>query len=428
MNCTAVQTYSNNKPFVRVWPFFRTGAVVLLMVLPILLCPAQDTLRARKYLQHLASPQFHGRGYLQNGANKAARYLANAFRKMGLKPIKNSYYQQFTFRQNLFPNDPVFDVEGHKLKPGIDFLPSPDCPPVSGQFKTFLADSLFLLSIKSGGRQCQNEAWVETPYAVRNKKNHPEWNPGLWIQPTTKLTHSLASQQAAIPKMVMIHSALPKFGEWVTCRVLPRLDRNVESSNVMAYVAGTTHPDSFLVVCGHYDHLGRMGKSIFFPGANDNASGSAMVLELAARFSAVPCRYSVLFIAFSGEEAGLVGSRFFVENSPIPLSKIKFVLNMDLMGFGDLGATVVNATVYPDQFTRLMAIQAEKRYLPEIKARGKAANSDHYYFSEAGVPAFFIYTLGGPGFYHDIWDKPESVSFSGFIPTFNLLEAFLRGF
>jgi Zn-dependent M28 family amino/carboxypeptidase len=196
----------------------------------------------------------------------------------------------------------------------------------------------------------------------------------------------------------------------------------------MGMVRGTAEPDSLLVLCAHYDHLGSLGRNTYFPGANDNASGVAMLLELARAIAKKPLRYSVLFVAFSGEEAGLLGSSFMSENPPVPLSNIRFLFNLDLLGFGEKGATVVNATLHPKEFTRLQEINATCHCLPEIKERGKAANSDHYPFSEKGVPAFFMYLMGGPGFYHDIDDKPKTLSLKGFRGTFQLIMEFMRGF
>ena len=82
---------------------------------------------------------------------------------------------------------------------------------------------------------------------------------------------------------------------------------------------------------------------------------------------------------------------------------------MDLMGSGESGATIVNATVFADYFEAFKSINTAGDYLPKIKARGKAANSDHYYFSEAGVPAFFIYLMGDYTHYHIPADSPENL-------------------
>jgi Zn-dependent M28 family amino/carboxypeptidase len=208
----------------------------------------------------------------------------------------------------------------------------------------------------------------------------------------------------------------------------PQINTQIKARNVIGMVEGTSVKDSFLVICAHYDHLGMLGKSVIFPGANDNASGSAMLMEMAREVSAKPLKYSVLFIAFSGEEAGLLGSFYFVENPLVPLSRIRFVMNLDLMGFGENGATVVNGSIYPELFERLKSINQSKNYLPELKVRGKAANSDHYPFSEKGVPAFFMYSLGGPGFYHDVDDKASTLSLARFPEIYRLILDFLRGF
>ncbi len=90
---------------------------------------------------------------------------------------------------------------------------------------------------------------------------------------------------------------------------------------MIATIKGTAIPDSFLVFSAHYDHLGQMGKDIYFPGANDNASGTSMLLNLAKYYSQNRPKYSVLFIAFGGEEAGLIGSEYYVKNPLVPLSK-----------------------------------------------------------------------------------------------------------
>ena len=152
-----------------------------------------------------------------------------------------------------------------------------------------------------------------------------------------------------------------------------------------------------------------MGPAIF-PGASDNASGTAMMLYLARYFSTHPQKYSIMYIAFSGEEAALIGSLYFTKHPVIPLKSIKFLTNIDIMGDATDGITVVNATEFPREFDELQKINTTNKLLPAIKSRGKAANSDHYYFTEAGVPSFFIYSDGGPGFYHDVYDRASTLS------------------
>jgi Zn-dependent M28 family amino/carboxypeptidase len=178
------------------------------------------------------------------------------------------------------------------------------------------------------------------------------------------------------------------------------------------------------VITAHYDHLGGMGSETYFPGANDNASGVTMLLSLARYYGAHPQPYTMAFICFSGEEAGLLGSKYFSENPLIKLSNIRLLLNLDLEGTGDEGITVVNSTIYKPEFAVLNQVNDEFHYLVKIYPRGKAANSDHYWFSEKGVPAIFMYTMGGIKAYHDVYDISATLPLTKYEDLFKLLVKF----
>jgi Zn-dependent M28 family amino/carboxypeptidase len=196
------------------------------------------------------------------------------------------------------------------------------------------------------------------------------------------------------------------------------------TQNVLGYVKGTQFPDSFIVFTAHYDHLGMLGKSALFAGANDNASGIAMMLDLASYYAKNPPTYSVMFIAFAAEEAGLIGSQFYVANPVIALNKMVVLINLDLMATGDKGLTAVNATEFPELFNKLTEINRIYNFLPSVNPRGKAANSDHYPFSEAGVKAFFFYLMGEYNAYHDVYDVYEAVTFSKYNQAYQLIKRF----
>jgi Zn-dependent M28 family amino/carboxypeptidase len=167
-----------------------------------------------------------------------------------------------------------------------------------------------------------------------------------------------------------------------------------------------------------------MGKEVYLPGANDNASGVAMLLNLAKYYSQHPQKYSIAFMAFGAEEVGLLGSKYYVEHPLFPLKQIKFLVNFDIVGTGDEGIKVVNATVHKKEFDELVKINSEKKYLPDIQQRGKVAISDHHFFEEAGVKTFYIYTLGGIKAYHDIYDRPETLPLTKFENLFKLIIEF----
>jgi Zn-dependent M28 family amino/carboxypeptidase len=165
------------------------------------------------------------------------------------------------------------------------------------------------------------------------------------------------------------------------------------------------------MLSAHYDHLGQMGTAIF-RGANDNASGVAMLLALAKHYGKNKPKFDTYFLFTTAEEIGLLGSYYFIENAPFDLRKIKMLVNLDMVGTGDEGITVVNAKKHKSYFELLQKLNDGG--ITKIKERGEACNSDHCLFDQIGVPAVFIYTLGGKQAYHDIYDNGEDLSLEAF--------------
>ena len=102
------------------------------------------------------------------------------------------------------------------------------------------------------------------------------------------------------------------------------------------------------------------------------------------------------------------------------------MLNLDLMADAKKGITVVNGTIFNEAFDRLKAINEREGLLNQVKARGAAANSDHYPFYEKGVPSFFIYTEGDYKHYHDINDVPENIPLTNYDQVFELITSFVK--
>lgn len=194
----------------------------------------------------------------------------------------------------------------------------------------------------------------------------------------TKLTHTCSqkvdgfpSVQLLVPDSINIQQAFKKC--YADLHLTNKFIPNHQSQNVIGFIPGAVYPDSFIVFSAHYDHLGQMGSKVYFPGANDNASGCAMLLNLAKYYSLPENKpkYSIAFIAFAGEEVGLLGSDYFTKNSLFPLPKIKFVFNMDIMGTGEEGITVVNGSVFKPEFEKLKQINSDNKYIKDVKIRGK---------------------------------------------------------
>jgi aminopeptidase YwaD len=358
---------------------------------------AQDVTRAHQIVDTLTSSYFWGRGYTNNGMAKAADFLAAEFKSYGLHPIKASGFQQsFYYSVNTFPGKMEVAVDGQVLKPGIDFIIGPESRGKKVKANLVQQDSVHFIDLK-------------------NK---------IEVELRDKLTWSVSTEQADYTRIEIDKKKLLHSPKTISINMESQMLQQFKSSNVCGIVRGTSKPDSLLVITAHYDHLGGMGDRTYFPGANDNASGTALLLALAKYYAANPTPYSIAFICFGGEEAGLVGSKYFSENPLFALSKIRFLINVDLAGTGDEGITVVNGSVFKKEFSLLTEINNSKQYLSKIKSRGKAANSDHYWFTEKGVPSFFIYAMGGIQAYHDVHDRGETLPLTEFEDLFRLLVQF----
>jgi aminopeptidase YwaD len=370
--------------------------LLIIFFLSVFICKAQDTIYARKLIEQLCSKKCYGRGYLNNGLENAAKILKSEFKSIGCQPLfEKGYYQEFAFNVNTFPTEVNLKINGKIMEPGKDFIIAPESNNVDGMLTMKKKDSVTYINESHG-----------FSFLISVKK---------------KLTWSVATYTAPYAKVEVLESSLPPGVLIADVDINNKYLVQHKNNNICAYLNGTENNDTVIVFSAHYDHLGGMGKTTYFPGGNDNASGTSVVMNLAKYYVAHPPKYKTVFLLFAGEEAGLLGSKYFVENSPIDLKKIKFLMNLDLLGTGDDGIMLVNGAILPKQFELMQKINAEKNYVKEIQKRGKARNSDHYYFTEAGVPAFFLYTLGGSTFYHDVFDTAKSLSLRDYVDVCKLL-------
>jgi aminopeptidase YwaD len=192
-----------------------------------------------------------------------------------------------------------------------------------------------------------------------------------------------------------------------------------EAANVIGLLPGSdpARRDEVVVIGAHYDHLGYGGEGSLarsrapqiHHGADDNASGTSGVLELAAAFAAQPMRpaRSLLFIAFSGEELGLLGSAHFVKEPPVPLARIVAMINMDMIGrLRNDALTVIGTGTSPAWEAILKAADAPIGLRLQENASGFGA-SDQTSFYARDIPVLFFFT-GVHAEYHtpaDTWEK-----------------------
>jgi aminopeptidase YwaD len=408
------------------------------------LCAAQEKggpeppARGRYYTDTLASPGFFGRGYTFSGLHLSAAFIAREFESMGLESPGGKRFQAFRHDVIRFPRPLELKAGNKSLTCGTDFIPDPGCETVKGKKKIYYADSSWadaktfskkIKKIKAGS------AIVFYPGEIKNPKTRASLEKNLGESPkkyflireVDKLTFGVASEFNPNPGADVLRGSIPEGTKMLEVDFYSEKIKDFESQNVLGFVRGKS--DTVIVISAHYDHLGTLGDKVIFTGANDNASGVAMVLSLANYFSRKENkpRYSLLFIAFAGEEAGLLGSLHFVNHPLVPLKKIRLVVNLDILGTGNEGITVVNSKLHPMEFGQLQKLNAQSSYVPEIKSRSNAPISDHYPFSLKAVPALFIYTLGGIKAYHDIYDRRETLPLDAFENIYKLLIEFVNG-
>jgi len=402
---------------------------------------ANEKLVLASYIASLASNDMYGRGYVNNGRDVAARYVLKKFRDFKLQPVaKNGAYAQgYAFPVNTFPGLMDLSINEAYLAPGNDYIIDASSSSFSQKDLKFKKIDLSKIPEIAAWRLMKSE--MDTNYVyllenvdsfcanmlhIRTGKFTAQLPRGCFIIPVEgKLTWTVSRESIPATVFYVRAGALPRKIKKLSVGVTAVFIPHAHSENIVACVPGDVK-DTFIAFTAHYDHLGMMGQNTIFPGASDNASGTATLLYLASYFSKHPQHYSILFIAFSGEEAALMGSEFFTQHPMVPLGNIKFLTNIDIMGDATDGITVVNATEFPKQFLLLQEINQKKGYLPVINSRGRAANSDHYYFTEEGVPSFFIYSAGGKGYYHDVYDRAKAVTLNHIDDVTKLLIDFVQ--
>lgn len=207
--------------------------------------------------------------------------------------------------------------------------------------------------------------------------------------------------------------------------------RQIQGENVLAYIEGTDPnlKEELVVITAHYDHLGKKGNSIY-NGADDNASGTSTVMEIAEAFveakkAGAGPRRSVLAMLVSGEEKGLLGSEYYVNNPLFPLENTIANINVDMVGRIDekhkeepdyiyvIGADRLSTELHEineaanEQYTQLTL---DYTYNRESDPNRYYYRSDHYNFAERGIPAIFYFN-GTHEDYHMATDTADKINF-----------------
>jgi hypothetical protein len=212
---------------------------------------------------------------------------------------------------------------------------------------------------------------------------------------------------------------------------LDKESKRLDGSNVMAVIEGSDPKlkNEYVFITAHYDHLGASDNSRIFYGADDNASGSSAVIEIARAFheakkaGAGPKR-TVVCMSVSGEEKGLLGSQYYVEFPIFPLDRTVVDINIDMVGRIDpdhadgnyvyvIGSDRLSTELHEiNEYnnTKYMQLKLEYKYNDPKDPNHYYERSDHYNFAERGIPAIFYFN-GTHADYHQTTDTYDKINF-----------------
>ena len=214
------------------------------------------------------------------------------------------------------------------------------------------------------------------------------------------------------------------------------VDENNKSrrgKNLVAYVKGSIAPEEYIVIGAHYDHMGVVNGEIF-NGADDNASGTAAVLSLAEYFSLFPPRHSMIFITYDAEELGLFGSKYFVENPPVALDKIKLKFNFDMIGRNiNNEIYVVGTHQYPELKPYLAAVAKLSPLTVSYGHDIKDHKSKDYWMESSDNAPYFLKNIPNITFseedhpdYHKATDDFEAIDLTFYKNVVDLISNSIR--
>ena len=187
----------------------------------------------------------------------------------------------------------------------------------------------------------------------------------------------------------------------------------IETMNVIGVLKGTS--DKHVVIGAHMDHLGLDGDGDAYNGADDNASGTTAILELAEAFgkSDAKPKDTIVFIAFNAEELGLLGSKHYVNNPLLPLDDCKLMINLDMVG-RLRGTTVTAQGGNLSRSVTQLVDKLDDDYPFDVNITAAGNRSDHAPFNWNGVPVLFFHTGTHPQ-YHRTTDDPDLINYEGLV-------------
>ena len=412
---------------------------------------SRDNLQA--HINYLAGDKLEGRRAGSPGEKLAMEYISDKFKAIGLLPKgSDGYYQSFEINEGLQINEGTyFTINDAALVAGTDFFPFP-----------YSAEKTIEASPAIAIQEADMPWFIDLKDILEENRQNPHFDLNDYIKKNSQKAYNRAatavviyntsadddklifnpkdrSEPLPLPVIYINKEAASKFFSDATATINIKINVDIgekkrSGHNVIGYIdngASTT-----VVLGAHFDHLGygedgnsllRTGEKLIHNGADDNASGTAALIELARLLKTSKTKNNnYLFIAFSGEELGLYGSKYFTENPTIELKTINYMINMDMVGrlndstkslaVGGFGTSPLWSSVIKPNDKKLP-------FVIKIDSSGTGP-SDHTSFYRKDIPVLFFFT-GQHKDYHRPSDDAERINYDGELLILNYINTLI---
>lgn len=393
---------------------------------------------------YLADDKLEGRRTGTAGEKMAAEYVKTAFEKNGLIPKgdSNGFFQSFRVLEGLkTAENERLVVNGKTLIQGVDYAPMAYSSDAKLEIPV-TSDDVLLFDLK--------EKWESAKASPHGDFENDVYEACVAIAQThnlkllvlfnsadTGLTMGFDSKskksKLGIPVIFVRNNNVSLFSENNNQKPEISLQINVtetyrNGTNVVGMIDNGAAQT--IVLGAHFDHLGygedhnslySGNEPMVHHGADDNASGTAALMSLSKILKKEgDKKYNYLFLAFSGEELGLYGSKYFVEHSTVPLSSVRYMINMDMIGRlnDSTNAITVGGFGTSPSWGKMIRLN-EQGFTIKVDSSGSGP-SDHTLFYKKNIPVLFFFT-GTHSDYHKPSDLPEKINYAGILKIMNLI-------
>ena len=389
----------------------------------------------------LASDELKGRRAGDPGETLAANFISSKFKEVGLTPKGDNadFFQYFTINDGKLISPTTFlTINSIKLESGNDFYPLAFTKngSVKGEFSPGLheKDQPWMVDLAELLEENKENPHFDINNSINDKIKSAKEKGASFVlffnskngSDVLKFDAKDRSEIAPIPVAYLTTKGRDKILKEPTDSYFIDAQLSVEpkirkSKNVIGYL--DNQAQYTIIIGAHYDHLGygedgnsmiRGGDASIHNGADDNASGTSSMIELAFQLKGNKAKhYNYLFIAFSAEELGLNGSKYFVENPTISLNSVNYMINMDMVGRMNDSTKTITIGGYgtSPSWQNMIASVKKKSFNVKFDSSGTGP-SDHTSFYRKDIPVLFFFT-GLHTDYHKPSDDADKINYVG---------------